>query len=258
MATRIKPSPNNPQKIQLQRISHVFLRHVDPEKFLTFAKDFGFVEEARDGDSVYLRGYGEDPYCYVVQPSTTGEKQFDGGAFLVKSKEDLEKAMKFPGATRKDLTHLPGGGELVSLTAPGGGKIHLIWGQKPRAVPEKEPSAQVQHLGPYNLPFTKDRKGKLFKQQLKLHELTSEKESFNVSKLLPPWCTSSATMATSLTLLTKILPFTSTTSTSHLPISFLKQQCLTSMSSHSFTSILAPSSLITTLYSCSELLQGRR
>jgi hypothetical protein len=159
MAMRIKPSPNTPQKIQLQHISHVFLRHIDPEKFLAFAKDFGFVEEARDGEAVYLRGYGVDPYCYVVLPSTTGEKQFEGGAFTVKSREDLEKAMKLPGATHKDLSRLPGGGEIVCVSSPSGGKMHLVWGQEPRAAPAKEPSAQVQHLGPYNLPFHKDRKG---------------------------------------------------------------------------------------------------
>jgi hypothetical protein len=164
MATRIKPTPNSPEKIQIQRISHVFLRHPNPEKFLTFAKDFGFVEEARDGEKIYLRGYGVDPYCYVVLPSTNGEKQFEGGAFLVKSKEDLYKAMKLPGATRKELPHLPGGGELISLSTPGEGKIHLLWGQEPRVAPSKEPSAQVQHLGPYNLPFTKDRKGRLTKR----------------------------------------------------------------------------------------------
>jgi hypothetical protein len=159
MATRIKPSPNSAQKIQLQRVSHVFLRHPDPEKFLTFAKDFGFVEEARNGEEIYLRGYGIDPYCYVVLPSITEEKQFEGGAFIVKSREDLERAMKFAGAVRKDLSHLPGGGELVSFSTPGGGKMHLLWGQEARTVPKREPSAQVQHLGPYNLPFHKDRKG---------------------------------------------------------------------------------------------------
>jgi hypothetical protein len=159
MATRIKPSPNSSQKIQLQRASHVFLRHPDPEKFLIFAKDFGFVEEARNGGAIYLRGYGIDPYCYVVLPSINGEKQFEGGAFIVKSREDLEKAMKFAGAVRKDLSNLPGGGEMVSFSTPGGGKTHLVWGQEARTAPKKEPSAQVQHLGPYNLPFHKDRKG---------------------------------------------------------------------------------------------------
>lgn len=96
IAARIKPTPNSPQKIQIERISHVYLRHIDAEKFLSFAEDFGFVEEARDGEAIYLKGYGVDPYCYVVLPGTNSEKQFEGGAFIVKSKEDLEKAMKLP------------------------------------------------------------------------------------------------------------------------------------------------------------------
>ncbi|KAH9205670.1 Glyoxalase/Bleomycin resistance protein/Dihydroxybiphenyl dioxygenase [Leptodontidium sp. 2 PMI_412] len=159
MATRIKPTPNSPEKIQLSRISHVRLRHPDPEKFLVFASDFGFVEEARVDDAIYLRGYGVDPYCYVVLPSTNGEKEFEGGAYVVKSKDDLDKAMKFDGAVRQDILHLPGGGEMVSLSSPGGTKIHLVWGQKTRVPPAKEPSAQVVNLGPYNSPFTKERRG---------------------------------------------------------------------------------------------------
>lgn len=158
MATRIKQASNSPQKIQLERSSHVYLRHVDADQFLTFATAFGLVEQTRDGEAIYLRGYGVDPYCYVVLPSTTGEKAFEGGAFVVKSKEDLDKAMKLPGAVYKDLSRLPGGGELVSLSTPGGGKIHPVWGQEPRTVAATEPSAQVKHLGPYNLPFTKNRK----------------------------------------------------------------------------------------------------
>ena len=161
MATRIKPTPNGPHKVQLERISHVYLRHIDPEGFLKFAADFGFIEECREGEGIYLRGYGIDPYCYVVLPSTDGKKAFEGGAFAVQTKEDLEKALKLPGATHKDLSGLPGGGELVTVTSPGGTIIHLLWGQKTRAAPAKEPSAQIQHLGPYNLPFTKDRKGQL-------------------------------------------------------------------------------------------------
>jgi len=159
MATRIKPTANSPSKIQLARISHVQLRHPDPERFLEFAEAFGLVEEARLGDAIYLRGYGKDPYCYVVLPSTNREKAFEGGAFVVNSKDDLEKASKLPGATRKDISHLPGGGEMVSLSSPGGTKIHLVWGQKTRDIPDKEPSAQVMNLGPYNLPFTKERRG---------------------------------------------------------------------------------------------------
>jgi hypothetical protein len=161
MSSRIKPSPNSAQKIQLQRLSHVYLRHVDSEQFLKFAAAFGFVEHSRDNKAVYLRGYGIDPYCYVVMQSNDGDKEFEGGAFVVKEKTDLDKAMKLPGATYTDLSHLPGGGELVSLSTPGGGKIHLVWGQERRTVPAKEPSAQVKNQGPYNLPFTKDRKGRV-------------------------------------------------------------------------------------------------
>ncbi|EKD18862.1 oxidoreductase [Drepanopeziza brunnea f. sp. 'multigermtubi' MB_m1] len=156
MSTRIKPSPNTPEKIQIQKLSHVYLRHADPEAFLTFAAAFGFEEEARDDDAVYLRGYGVDPYCYVVLGK---ERAFEGGAWTVKSREDLEKAMRLPGATRRDLVGVPGAGELVSVSSPGGTKMHLLWGQQTRAAPSTEPSAQVVSVGPANHPFMKERKG---------------------------------------------------------------------------------------------------
>ncbi|PVH68976.1 Glyoxalase/Bleomycin resistance protein/Dihydroxybiphenyl dioxygenase [Cadophora sp. DSE1049] len=159
VATKVKPTPNSPEKIQLERLSHVYIRHVNVQLFLKFAADFGFVEEFRDGEEIYLRGYGKDPYCYVVQPSTDGKPAFDGGAFVVRTKDDLEKAARLPGAVRKDLSHLPSGGELVSFKTPAGATMHLVWGQKERKIPSKEPSAQAMNQGPYNLPFTKERKG---------------------------------------------------------------------------------------------------
>jgi len=259
MATRIKPTANSPSKIQLARISHVQLRHPDPERFLEFAEAFGLVEEARLGDAIYLRGYGKDPYCYVVLPSTNREKAFEGGAFVVNSKDDLEKASKLPGATRKDISHLPGGGEMVSLSSPGGTKIHLVWGQKTRDIPDKEPSAQVMNLGPYNLPFTKERRGTVFPCLLHLRICADIWEAnSNDSNRAQQWSIKSATTATSPALSTKTWPSISTTSISHPPISSTSPAYPTSTSSHFCTWILAPSTATTTHFSCSEQLQGSR
>jgi hypothetical protein len=159
MSTRISPSLNSPLKVQLARLSHVYLRHSDPERFLIFANDFGFVETHREGDAIYLRGYGKDQYCYVVLPSKNGENEFEAAAWVVSSKEDLEKALKFPGAIHKDLSALPGGGELVSVQSPSGTVINLVWGQEDREVLGTETTVIVETLGPYNKPFTKERKG---------------------------------------------------------------------------------------------------
>lgn len=159
MSTKITSTPNSPLKVQLARLSHVYLCHPDPERFLIFANDFGLTETHRDGDAVYLRGYGKDQYCYVLLPSKTGKKEFQAGAWVVHSREDLEKALKFPGAVHKDLSNLPGGGELVSVQSPGGTLINLVWGQEDREVLGTETSAIVKSLGPYNKPFTKERKG---------------------------------------------------------------------------------------------------
>jgi hypothetical protein len=159
MSLKIVTTPNSPLKVQLTRVSHVYLRHPDTEQFKKFAADFGLVEAHREGDVVYFRGYGRDQYCYVLLPSVDGTKKFEGGAWALKSKDDLEKALKLPGATHRDLSHLPGGGEMVSITSPGGALIHLVWGQEDRETLDHETSAIVKNLGPYNKPFTKERKG---------------------------------------------------------------------------------------------------
>lgn len=65
---RIPEISNNPSKVQLARIAHVYFEHPDLEVFAEFAKDWGFVEEKRDSDRIWFRGYGIDPY--VVSSSS--------------------------------------------------------------------------------------------------------------------------------------------------------------------------------------------
>jgi hypothetical protein len=159
MSTKIVPTPNSPIKVQLARLSHVYLQHPNPEQFKAFAADFGFVETHKDENAVYFRGYGKDQYCYVLLPSENGMKDFHAGAWMVQSRDDLEKALKLPGALHKDPKDLPKGGQMVSVRSPGGTLINLVWGQEDREISKLESSAIVKNLGPYNRPFTKERKG---------------------------------------------------------------------------------------------------
>lgn len=62
---------NNPSKIQLTRLGHVYFEHRDLKEIQRFAKDFGFIEERRIGNTIYYRGYDIDPYVYVVSQSET-------------------------------------------------------------------------------------------------------------------------------------------------------------------------------------------
>ncbi|KFZ23493.1 hypothetical protein V502_02031 [Pseudogymnoascus sp. VKM F-4520 (FW-2644)] len=157
--TKLPQIANSPEKIQLSRISHVYLSHPDLSAFESFAKDFGFIEEARDGSTIYYRGFGKDSYAYVASQSETSEKAFDGGAFLAKTEDDFNKAVRLDGAVLTDLAMAPGGGRLVTVPTPSGSKIHVLWGAKERTVPLKAPSATTVKLGPYNTTLEKFRKG---------------------------------------------------------------------------------------------------
>ena len=157
----IPPISNNPSKVQLSRIAHVYFEHDDLTKFVAFSKDFGFAEAGRDGDTIYYRGYGRDPYVYVASKSKTGKPKFLGAAFVAATREDFEKASKISGATVKSLEKTPGGGEMVTVLSPSGTIIHVVYGQEERSVePQNLPSATHESHGPFNTPFEKNRLGK--------------------------------------------------------------------------------------------------
>jgi hypothetical protein len=156
---RIPPISNSPCKIQLSRISHVYFSHPDISRFETFAADFGLVEAGRDGDTVFYRGFGREPYIYVAKKSQSGEKAFLGGAFVAQTEGDFNKATQLPGAEIRDLSKAPGGGRSVEIPTPGGSKIHVVWGQQEREVPATAPTATTVNLGRYNTSLEKFRKG---------------------------------------------------------------------------------------------------
>lgn len=111
---RIPEISNNPSKVQLARIAHVYFEHPDLEAFSKFANNWGFVETKRDEDRIWFRGYGVDPYVYVASKSRDGNPRFGGAAFVAKSEEDFEKAALLPGATPSSLADAPGGGKMIT------------------------------------------------------------------------------------------------------------------------------------------------
>ena len=156
---RLPSVSNNPDKIQLSRISHVYFEHPDLKKdFEPFADAFGFVEAHRDGDTVYYRGYGCDQYVYVATQSPDGAKRFRGAAFVAASEAEFEKAAKLPKAQVSDLKG-PGGGRQVTIERPGPTWIHVVYGQAERDVPKEPPTATHEEQGPYNGALEKHRKG---------------------------------------------------------------------------------------------------
>ncbi|KIW65776.1 hypothetical protein PV04_08003 [Phialophora macrospora] len=160
---------NDPSKVQLVRLAHVYFEHPDLNTFAKFATDFGFVEEKRDGNrTIYFRGYGRDPYVYVAtqsppsSASKKGKPKFLGPAFVARDQAEFDKAAKLPGASVTGLDGAPGRGRQVTITRPNGTSMHVVFGQTERAVDTDsgvEPTATHDSQGPFNTPFAKRRLG---------------------------------------------------------------------------------------------------
>ncbi|KAH7014746.1 Glyoxalase/Bleomycin resistance protein/Dihydroxybiphenyl dioxygenase [Ilyonectria destructans] len=156
----IPPISNDPSKVQLARIGHVYFEHPDLDKFKEFAKDFGFTEEHITRDRIYFRGYGNDPYIYVASRSKDSKPRFRGPAFVAESQEEFDKAAKLDGAVIDSLDDAPGGGDIVTFNRPDNTFFHVVFGQKERETSPREPTATHEQQGPYNGAFDKPRRGR--------------------------------------------------------------------------------------------------
>lgn len=159
---------NNPSKVQLARIGHVYFEHPDLDKFSEFAKDFGFLETKKSPDRIYYRGYGQDPFIYVASKSRDGKSRFGGPAFVAASEAEFEKAAKLTGAIPSSLDDAPGGGKMVTFERSDDTKFHVIFDQSQREVAAAPPSATHEIQGPYNSPFDKPRLGAEFLLGIKI------------------------------------------------------------------------------------------
>jgi hypothetical protein len=146
---------DGPQKIMLVRPAHVYYKHKNLEKEREFLADFGFAEEKRVGKLTYYRGYGPDPFVYCAEDSDIDE--FGGAAFVVESKDDLERAAEtIPGASAvHEMEDAPGGGLRVTFLDPVDGfPFHLVWGQQERSGREQEASEdELPNGNPLTLRF---------------------------------------------------------------------------------------------------------
>jgi hypothetical protein len=133
-------------RVRLSRLSYVIYEHPSTDGFRKFAQDFGFVEAgtSKADDVTYYRGYGEDPYIYIVRPTQEpAKKRFVGAGFVAESADDFAKASQIEGAEKVDLSDRPGGGRSVVLRDPNGFEMVVLWGQEPRMVPERGVSSLV-------------------------------------------------------------------------------------------------------------------
>lgn len=105
-------------------------------------------------DAIYFLGYGQEPFLYVAH--NISQPTFQGGAFAVSSRADLDRAATLGGAEVTSLAG-PGGGFETVILDPDGYPLRFVWDQELRN-PEVFPSAIVS-----NFEGEKPRKGEFLR-----------------------------------------------------------------------------------------------
>ena len=123
-----QPARHPAPTVQAQRLAYLIFERPDLDEALRFLTDFGLSEASRDEQTLFLRGTGSAPFCYVVQ---RGESpRFSGFGLTVGSRDDLARLAALSGATTLSRSTWPGGGDMVALTDPSGFTVHAICGQQ--------------------------------------------------------------------------------------------------------------------------------
>ena len=61
-------------------IENVMFRHPDPEATRQFLLDYSLIDLERGGDVIYMRAYGDAPFCYVTSKGDAACSAADAGA----------------------------------------------------------------------------------------------------------------------------------------------------------------------------------
>jgi catechol 2,3-dioxygenase-like lactoylglutathione lyase family enzyme len=115
--------------IKVEDVAFVRFTAPDLDAMEEFLLEFGLARAARDGDALYMRGTGPEPYCHATR---RGEPGFAGVAFRAGSRGDLEAVAAAEGAQVRPLDG-PGGGHVVALRDPDGHSIEVVAGRAPAA-----------------------------------------------------------------------------------------------------------------------------
>ena len=121
-------------------LGHVVFERPDLHRAEGFLSDFGLLLAKRTRDVVYLRGASPSPYCYRLHRGP--KARFVGAGFLVRTRAELEKLSRLPGASGIERVEHPGGGERVTLRDPSGFVVEVVHGQaNAEQIPIREPIA---------------------------------------------------------------------------------------------------------------------
>jgi catechol 2,3-dioxygenase-like lactoylglutathione lyase family enzyme len=132
-------------------IEYVIFRHPDLAAIRAFMTDFGLLDAGQQGDTLYLRSYGDAPFSYVTRQ---GEAAFVGMGFRVASSDALARLAARLGAAVEDCPH-PGGGKSFHTTDPDGRRLEFVFGAE-RSNPVPCGGAPIA----WNDAFAKNRLGR--------------------------------------------------------------------------------------------------
>lgn len=113
--------------IKVVDIAYVRFAKPDLAAITRFGADFGLLPAGETADAVYLRGYGDLPFCYAAERAAA--PAFLGFGLVAAAASDLERVAALPGAGPIEPLHEPGGGRRVRLTAPNGIALDVVHGQ---------------------------------------------------------------------------------------------------------------------------------
>jgi hypothetical protein len=149
------PIPTNDTRLRLQATAFVIYYHADLAQARQFPIDFGLsVAREIPGKEIFFKGYGMEPFIYIARQARS-KSYFEGAAYEVESRAELDHASQIDGATPITSLNAPGGGEFVKLTDLVGYHVYLVHGQT-----KKEPEAPALKKLVVNYEDEKPRKGK--------------------------------------------------------------------------------------------------
>jgi catechol 2,3-dioxygenase-like lactoylglutathione lyase family enzyme len=115
--------------MHIEDIEYVIFSHPDLSAVCEFMIDYGLLDIGKQGDTLYLRSYGDAPFSYVT---TQGEAAFVGMGFRVADQDGLAQLAAGFSAEIEDCPH-PGGGKYFHTTDPEGRRLEFVCGAE-RAV----------------------------------------------------------------------------------------------------------------------------
>lgn len=135
--------------IKVVDTAYILFQVPDLRRQQSFLEDFGMRLVHADDNTLYLRGYGPQPYIYKAQKGPVA--RFLGTGYVVSTLQELQS---LASATNEPITALdePGGGRRVRLHDPDGFIVDVVFGRELLA-----PLDTRRERYPVNTPQSKPR-----------------------------------------------------------------------------------------------------